>query len=189
MANTNGPFGLRPIRHLGGGQIRASEYSIASAYGTGIFTGNVVQLTGTGRNIEIAEAGNVDNIGVFAGCRYVDSTGKQQFSQFWPASTTATDIVAMVYDDPDIVFEVQADSIAAGDVSALADWVVGSGSTVTGQSACYAAVNGATGTTGKSLRILGLKDSPDNAYGAYAKIEVVFAEHVLKGVVSGVGGI
>jgi hypothetical protein len=30
---------------------------------------------------------------------------------------------------------------------------------------------------------------PDNEYGAYAKIEVVFAEHALKGVVAGVGGI
>jgi len=188
MANVNGPFGLRPARHSTGGVIRASEYSIASAYATSIFTGDVVEMTGTGTNIAKAAAENVDNIGVFAGCRYVDSQGKQQFSQYWPASTTASDIVAFVYDDPNIVFEAQCDTLAAADIGALADWNVGTGSTTTGQSGLYV-VASSTGTTGKALRLLQAKPSPDNAYGAYAKVEVVFAEHVMKGVVSGVGGI
>lgn len=189
MANQNTPFGLRPIRHLGGGTIRANEYSIASEYGTSIFTGDAVEMTGTGKNVAKAAAENVDNIGVFAGCRYVDSQGNQHFSQYWPASTTATDIVAFVFDDPNIVFECQGDSVAAGDIGALVDWNVGTGSTKTGQSGLYAVVSGATGTTGKALRILELVERPDNDYGAYAKIAVVFAEHALKGVVAGVGGI
>lgn len=189
MANTNAPFGLRPVRHNSGGTIRANEYSIASAYGTNIFTGDVVELTGTGRNVAKASATNVDNVGVFAGCRYVNSSGKQVFSQYWPASTTATDIVAFVYDDPNIIFEVQADGAVAGEMGVLADWNVGTGSTVTGQSGLYAVVSGTSATTGGSLRIMGLVQSPENAYGAYAKVEVIFAEHVLKGVVSGVGGI
>ena len=189
MANTNGPFGLRPIRHNGGGQIRASEYSIASEYNTNIFTGDVVELSGTGRNVTKAAASNPDNIGVFAGCRYVTSAGKQVFSQYWPASTTATDIVAFVYDDPNIVFEVQADAAAVGEMGVLVTWNVGTGSTVTGQSGAYAVVNGKTDTTGEPLRVMGIVQRPDNAYGAYAKIEVVFVEHVLKGVVAGVGGI
>ena len=189
MANQNTPFGLRPIRHLGGGTIRANEYSIASEYATSIFTGDVVELTGTGKNVAKAAAQNVDNIGVFAGCRYVDSQGNQQFSQYLPASTAATDIVAFVYDDPNIVFEVQGDSVAEGDIGALADWNVGTGSTTTGQSGLYAVVNSATGTTGKSLRIIELINRPDNDYGAYAKIAVAFAEHVALGVVAGVGGV
>ena len=127
MANVNGPFGLRPARHLTGGVIRASEYSIASGYATSIFTGDVVEMTGTGTNVGKAAAQNADNIGVFAGCRYVDAQGKQQFSQYWPASTTATDVVAFVYDDPNIVFEAQTDTLAEGDIGALADWNVGTG--------------------------------------------------------------
>jgi hypothetical protein len=189
MANTNAPFGMRPIRHLSGGQIRTSEYSIASEYSTSIYTGDVVELTGTGRNVSKAAAANMDNIGVFAGCRYVNSKGEQVFSQYWPASTAATDIVAFVYDDPDLVFEVQADGAVADEMQLLANWNVGTGSTTTGQSGLYAVVSGTSSTTGKSLRVMGLIDRPGNAYGSYAKIEVMFATHVLGRVVSGVGGV
>lgn len=188
MANVNAPSGLRPVRHMGGGDIRMSEYSIASAYNTNIFTGDVVEMTGTGKNVAKAAAQNVDNIGVFAGCRYVNAQGEQKFSKHWPADTVATEIVAYVYDDPDIVFEAQCDTLAAADIGALVDWNVGTGSTATGVSGLYA-VGSVTGTTGKSLRLVELKKSPNNAYGAYAKAYVVFAEHVLKGVVAGVGGI
>jgi hypothetical protein len=171
-----------------GGTIRANEYSIASAYGTSIYHGDVVEMTGTCKNVSKAAATNVDNIGVFAGCRYVNSAGQQIFSKYWPASTTATDIVAFVYDDPNILFSVQCDSLAEAAVGTLIDWNVGTGSTVTGYSGLYA-VGSSTATADQSLRVMGLLQSPDNAYGAYAKAEVSFAEHALKGVVAGVGGI
>lgn len=188
MANVNSPFGLRPVRHMTGGMIRLSEYSIASGYGTSLFYGDPVQMTGTGKNIAQSEAGNVDNIGVFGGCRYVDAQGNQVFSRTWPASTVATEIVALVYDDPNIVFECQISTIAAGDVGNLVDWAVGTGTASTGVSGAYADES-TKATSDKSLRILGLVPRVDNAYGAYAKVEVVFAEHVLKGVIAGVGGI
>jgi len=189
MANVNGPNGFKPVRLLGGGaDIRTTEYSIASAYGTNIFFGDPVQMTGTGKNIALAEAGNVDNIGVFAGCRYVNSQGKQIFSKHWPASTTATNIVALVWDNPDIVFEAQTDTVAAADIGTLADWAAGTGSTATGMSGAYLAAS-TGGTTDKSMRILRLVNRADNEYGAYARVECMFIEHVLKGVVAGVGGI
>lgn len=188
MANTSAPNGFRPTRHMSGGAIRLSEYSIATGYGTNIFLNDPVEMTGTGTNIQLAAATNVDNIGMFAGCRYVNAAGEQKFSNYWPASTTATDIVALVYDDPDIIFECQIDTIAAADVGQLFDWNAGTGSTVTGVSGAYA--DAATlATTGRSMRIMRLVPRVDNAYGAYAKIEACWAEHVLKGVVSGVGGI
>lgn len=188
MANVDGAFGLRPVRHRSGGVIKMSEYSIASAYSTSIFIGDVVEMTGTGRNIQVAAGGNVDNIGVFAGCRYVNAQGEQVFSRYWPASTVASSIVALVYDDPNIIFEGQCDTLAEGDVGALADYDDGAGSASTGLSG-REVVASVTGTTGKTLRIERLVPRPDNAYGAYAKAEFSFAEHVLKGVVSGVGGI
>ena len=188
MANRDGANGLRPSRHLTGGVVRANEYSIASEYNTNIFTGDVVEMTGTGKNVAVAAGGNVDNVGVFAGCRYVNAQGEQKFSAYWPANTTATDIVALVYDDPNIVFSAQCDTLAEADVGLLTDWDDGAGSVVSGQSGRELAASlGAT--TGQALRILGLVPSPDNAYGAFAKVEVAFAEHVMKGVVAGVGGI
>ncbi len=188
MANVNSPNGLRAVRHLTGGVIRTAEYSIASAYNTDIFKGDPVQMTGTGKNIAVAEAGNVDNIGVFAGCNYVNAAGEQKFSKYWPASTVATEIVALVYEDPKIVYEIQADTIAEADVGNLIDWDLGTGSTTTGISGAFAA-DATKATTGASLRIVGLVPRVKNAYGAFAKIEVVYAEHAFMGVVAGVGGV
>lgn len=188
MSNTDAKLGFKAVRHLGGGLVRTNAYSIASGYATAIYYGDPVEMTGTGRNIQLAAATNADNIGVFAGVHYKDATGKSVYSKYWPASTTATDVEALVYDDPNTVFEIQGDSVAEGDVGALVDWNAGTGSATTGYSGAYAVVTGATGTADKALRILGLVPRPENAYGAYAKIEVMFAEHSLRGVVAGVGG-
>ena len=187
MANVNGPFGLRPVRHMTGGCIRANEYSIESAYNTSIFTGDIVELTGTGTNVSVAAADNDENIGVFAGCRYVDASGDQQFKSYWPADTAGTEIVAYVYDDPQIIYEVQFDTLAEANIGLLFQWVVGTGSTSTGQSASYAA-NATGAATGAQLRLLRKVPRPDNAFGAYGKGEVLFAEHALAGIVAGVGG-
>ncbi len=189
MANANSPFGLRAVRHMAGGCVRTNEYSIASAYNTSIKSGDIVQMTGTGKNIAISAAGNADNIGVFLGCRYVNGSGSQIFSNQWPANQVATEIVANVYDDPNIIYEVQCDTLAEGDIGALVDLNVGTGSLVTGVSGLYADVGAGTDTTNDLLRLIELKPSPDNAYGAYAKAFVCFAEHVLGRVVAGVGGI
>jgi len=185
MANVNGPRGFIPVRRLGGGEIQTNAYSIASEYSTSIFTGQVVEMTGTGTNIASAAAGNADNIGVFAGCQFTKSTGEVVFSDYWPASTAVTDVIAYVWDDPKIVFEVQTDTLAEADVGTVADHVVGSGSVVTGQAASYVDVTNG-GTSGKTFRILRLVDRPDNAYGAYAKAEVVFAEHALGAALTGI---
>lgn len=188
MANVNSPFGLKPVRTMGGGAVTMNEYTIASAYGTDIFTGDVVEMTGTGRNIGKSAAANADNIGRFCGVSYDNAQGKRIFSQYWPASTVATNVKALVVDDPDVIFEVQCDTLNQADVGLLADWNVGTGSTLTGQSGLYA-VASAGATTNQSLRLLRLVDRADNEYGQYAKAEVVIIEHVLKGVVAGVGGI
>jgi hypothetical protein len=164
-----------------------SEYTIASELAANIFYGDPVEMTGTGRNITLAAADNPDSIGVFGGCRYVDASGKMTFSKRWPTGIVATEIVALIYDDPQIVFSAQATTIAEADVGQLADWNGTAGSAVTGISG-----NSVDGTsyagTGGALRVMGIINSPDNAYGAYAKVEVIFAEHALSGVVSGVGG-
>ncbi len=188
MANTDGAFGLRPMYKLGGGTIKQKEYSIASGYAADIFTGDVVEMTGTGTNVQVAAGGNVDNLGVFMGCKYTDSSGAVVYSHYWPTGTVATNIVAYVVDDPDVIFEAQCDTLAEADIGLLTDWDDGAGSALTGKSGReLAASSGAT--TNQSLRILRLVNRPDNAYGAYAKVEVMFVEHVMKGVVAGVGGI
>lgn len=198
MANIDGAFGLKPIRHPSGSirnNVNAPGYTIATGYSTSLFRGDPVELTGTGTGkypgIQVAAAGNVDNLGVFWGCQYVDAQGNQVFSRYWPASTTATSILAFVFDDPQIVFAIQSESgvtPAVTDFGNCCDWAAGTGSTVTGLSA-YEADTSALATSGKSLQIMGVLDDPENTLAVHAILEVKFREHIHLGVVSGVGGV
>ena len=65
----------------------------------------------TGGGVEIhAVGGTVPLVGVFNGCSYTDPTsGEQVFSNYYPASTNASDIIANIIDDPSVVYEIQSD--------------------------------------------------------------------------------
>lgn len=190
MANMNAPMGLIPRRTFDGSTIITSPYSIATAYTTAIGLGDVVKLTTTGKEINKSAAGNTDNIGVFAGCEYDDASGKRVWSKYWPGvSDGKSNIVAYVWDSPNILFECQADGCVAGEVGLVCDWNVGTINTKSGLSGLYAVLSGTSATTGGSLRVVGLIDRPDNAYGAYAKILVQLIEHVANQTISGLGGV
>tara|TARA_R110002020_G_scaffold167555_4_gene355907 strand:+ start:1051 stop:1353 length:303 start_codon:yes stop_codon:yes gene_type:complete len=100
MANQDAPFGLRPIGRIGGTQFNGGQnrYRIAANYGTAIFQGDMVAQV-TGGTVEIhADGGTVPIVGVFNGCEYTDpTTGKVTFSNHYPASTNASDIIAFIY--------------------------------------------------------------------------------------------
>ena len=121
MSSTAAPFGLRPIGKLDQGSLEPfRQYRIASGYGTAIAAGDVVQLVDNTNVVTIEKqsaTGNttadIDVVGVFMGCEYTDpNTGKLVHSTLWPASTAASDAVAYVCDDPDALFEIQADGAA-----------------------------------------------------------------------------
>lgn len=175
MANVDAPRGAKPAFHLAGGVIRARGYTIASAYGTGIFTGDLVKAVTAG-GIEAAAATN-RVIGVFAGVQYVDPQGEQKFSRYWPAAQVATEIMGTVYDDPQIVFEMQADgAVTVDDRFNLADHVTThAGNTATGQSGME--VNSSTGTGAALLRILDKVEAPNNDWGANVDLLVQIHEH------------
>ena len=87
-------------------------------------------------------------------------------------------MTAYVYDDPNIVYAVQsAGSADFADIGNLADIVVGSGDTTTGQSKVD--VSGTTGTGTANLRILRKYDDPKNSYGTNGVLEVTIHEHEL----------
>jgi len=191
MANKDAAFGARPVRHLTGGTVRANEWKIIGdgTSSTAIFTGDFVKLLGTGY-IDAAAAGN-RILGVFAGCKYTNSSGEQIFSKYYPASTTTQssgDITAFVYDDPNIVFAVQSSgSTVFADIGNLGNHVAGAGSTTTGGSAHE--IDGTTGTGTAGLRILGLYNEPKNAYGTNVVLETVIWEHELSGHDQGTAGV
>lgn len=146
MALTAQTYGLIPAYHPTG-QNRAREYDIlnnnGTGYGTAIFFGDLVMLDSAGNGtVEIGD-GSSNCLGVFAGCEYIDPTGRPVTSPNWNASTlvlAGSRIKCYVYDDPKTVFKVGVSANAASYVqTAVGDQVDiannGTGSTLTGHSA------------------------------------------------------
>lgn len=182
MANIDAPNGLRPVKHLDGSPYNgaANRYYVPATDGTALFVGDAVKSTGSAdangvAGVIQAAAGN--NIrGVVVGVEPVAADS----ASYRAASTEAYVYVA---DAPDLVFEVQEDSVgaalAAVNVGQNADLVVAAGNTATGTSGMELDSSTAVGTTAQ-LRILGLAQRPDNEIGDNAKILVSINEHELK---------
>ena len=178
MANADAAFGFIPVRHMSGNAPRTNQYTITSGLAENIFTGDLCIIT-SGGVVTPHSATEVNNIGVFAGVSYTASDGSYVYSEYWPSGTVATDIIAYVYDDPYTVFKVQsAGSPAQTNIGNCADVVAGAGSTTTGQSGFE--ISGTMAASAATCKILALVDSPENAFGANAVMEVLINEHVLK---------
>jgi hypothetical protein len=183
MAQSNAPYGLKPVRHLTGGVIRPSEaFSIASGYGTALAVGDLVAKSGTGTNIIVGVNGvaGAIAIGVFAGCKYTDTLGNIYYRTIWPAgqvTQNAVDATAFVYDDPNIVYKVRASAgFALADVGQFAGYTVGSPNTTLGFSQGKLDSADITGTL-DNLKIINLLQTVGNAYGSFAEAEVLISFH------------
>ena len=188
MASTSTPYGLKPVNLIGGQPYAGStrQIKIASGYGTNIFNGSVVAIV-AGGTIEIVTT-NGDNstpfpagtIGVFVGCRYTDpSTSQLTFNQYWPTGTVASDAMAYIVDDPDVVFQIQADgAVTQADLGQnthlAAVQSTSTGSTTNGNSTS-AATSTTNTTSGWAFRIVDFVDSPTSSIGdAYTDLLVKF---------------
>ena len=164
MANVDAPFGFKPVQKVGGGVSNQgqTEYAIANGYGTAIFQGDPVELVSTG-TLEVANAAGNTIVGVFNGCFYTDpTTQKPTFSNFYPGSIAAADIVANVIDDPNQLFEVQANgTVTAANVGENAETSYTAGSTKSGIS--KAEVNTFASNASSTWIIVGLSKDPDNS--------------------------
>ena len=193
MPNLNSPAGFLPVRNAGGGTMRTNRYYIAGGLAANIFRGSAVIATNTSKQITVAAAGATTlQIGVFKGCFYVDAGFVTQFRPYWGSGQTITAnsiVEAEVFDDPLTLFAIQvsgAAGLVAANVGLLANYVIGTGSTLTGNSADQ--LDQTTIGSGASLRIEELQavNSPQQAgslnnYGQFAKALVRFAVHNLGG--------
>jgi hypothetical protein len=116
MPNVVEKYGLRPSRQLNGSPFinAQNRYRIAANNTTAIFQGDLVKPLTSG-TISRAVANTSDAVvGVFNGCFYTDpTTQKPTFLNYYPGSVNASDIIAMVIDGPDTVYEVKADTTFA----------------------------------------------------------------------------
>lgn len=186
----NAPFGLQPRRYLNGAPWNGAvnTYNIASGYNTAIFTGDPVYLAaGTGLILAAAGDGN-PFIGVFQGCKYYDTNANVIFSPYWPASTTVltgTLVEAFVADDPTIIFDIQSNNttgVTQAQLGKNAVIALGTGSTISGQSAVVLNLSVAPTTTATfQLKIMRLTPNPSNGFIGYNNVEVVINNHYYKG--------
>jgi hypothetical protein len=181
MSSTSAPFGLRPAFFPTGlERAQALANGILSGYTSNILKGQPVVYgttanTGTlGTIIPATTSGTVT--GAFAGVEWTDTTGRRRVSNYWPASTTGTAIVAYFYNDQQIIYEIQADGSMAqttlGNEFNMNN--VTAGSTTTGLSQCTLNSSSAAGNGNQAqLRVVDLAPYPDNAWGdAYTIVRV-----------------
>jgi hypothetical protein len=197
MSIANAPFGLRPAFHPSGldrAQALANGitsglnvnilkgqpvvYSTAATVGsTGALNGTIIPTTPTAGAAAAAAANSC--IGVFAGVEFTDTTGRRRVSNYWPAGTTfqAGSCVAYFYNDPQIVYEIQADGsllqTAIGREYNFTNITAGSNVTGLGQCTLGVATAQANGAQGQ-VRVVDLAQDVDNAWGdAFTQVRVV----------------
>ena len=170
MASTAAPYGARPVGTTsasGSFTGKMQHIKIASGYNTAIFYGDFVKLVTAGTVEKDAGTTSLTPIGIFMGCSYTDPNSNQKtFNQTWPADTSASDAVAYVIIDPEVLFQMQGDgSIAQTALGANFAVVQTAGSTTIGRSknACDADTVATTNTL--PIRIVDFYDGPSSSVG------------------------
>lgn len=197
MANANRPSGLSPVRYLngakwnGGGRV----YSIPSTDGNAYAVGDPVVLAGSAdasgvATVILATAGGANLVtgcivgmgGITYGSGYVDPNLPN--TAIIPASK-ARGYYVLVEDDPMVIFEIQESgtAMAAADVSLNASLLSG---TNNGFMSGWQIDNSTKATTAAlQLKLLGLSVRVDNAFGLYAKWQVLINNHSFRTGVAG----
>ena len=183
MANVDRAGGFRPVGHLSGSSYSGSvrEYSVDSGYGTAIFVGDAVAVTGASDSDGIANVGAAaaDAVitGVVVGVVVDKAVAATEHPGYLPASTGGK---VLVNDDPMTLFSVQEDSAGgAAGTAAVGDTcnhVAGAGSTVTGNSGHE--IDSSDVGTGLGFIIVGAEKRVDNEVAnTSAKFIVKINEH------------
>jgi hypothetical protein len=162
MANSNKPFGLRPVGNLNGspwnGGIR--KFYVPSTDANAIYIGDMVKLAGTEGSlypndaplptVAIAAA-NDTVVGVMVGIEPIPTNLNLRHR------AASTGMYVFVCVDPQTIYMVQgdADTYDAADVGFNMTLTVAAGSTVTGRSASVADQSTAANTATLDLQVLG----------------------------------
>lgn len=192
MSATNAPFGLRPAFHPSGlDRAQALAGGIPSAYSSDILKGQAVLYVAGSGVIEPVNATGDALSGAFAGVEWTDTTGRRRVSNYWPANTAyqTGSCVAYFYNDPNIVYEIQADGSVAqtaiGLDANLSNFAAGSNVTGLSQATLSASIL-STGVQGQ-VQVLDLAPYVDNAWGDnFTIVRVQVARRQISAVVPGI---
>lgn len=180
MSATATPMGAEPVGTLSAsgsytGKVR--HYKIASNDSTAIFYGDFVKMTSAGVVTLDNGTTSLTPIGVFMGCSYTDpNTNQLTFSQYYPASTVASDIDAYVLNDPFVEMRMQGDATLAqtalGNNAAV---VQTAGSTSIGRSKNAFDSSTIATTATLPVKLIEFVKGPDSTIGdSYTDVIVMF---------------
>ena len=168
----DGPRGLEAVRTQSDSTWngKASTYLIASGYAQNIFKGDLVQLGAAtaGQPTAMSSTPTTSTqglVGVAVGCSYVDPVLKYQvFSNFLPANAISagyTNVAIRVVEDPDQLYQVQADgAITRAQIGLNAELTNFGGSTTTGNSTIALESTTPANTSTYAVRIVDLVVGP-----------------------------
>ena len=186
MANSSATgFGMKPVKMAGQSANTAGlgEYPVAAS-ATAIYNQDLVAMAASG-TAAVAAAGTEQLLGSLNGVFYTDSsTSKPTFQAYLLGSNAATDIVALVNDDPHQVYEVRSNNAGASaqtDVGNTADISYSAGATPNYISKSTLD-DGSLATASKQVKIVGVSRDPDNNDLTSANVvwRVVISEHFFK---------
>ncbi len=205
MANINAPAGLVPVRYLNGskwnGQVRT--YYIASTDPNAFAIGDPLVLSGDGdtngvAGVTLATAGvdhpvlgalaGVSSVGAAGNYGAAGSTGPTNPNTIVVPATKLVGYYVLVFDDPNIIYEMQEDSLganlAASDIGTnvnlvsgvnngfISGWMLDSNSTGTG--------------AGLQAKLLQKAQRSDVAIGQYCRWDVLINNHQYRTGITGV---
>ena len=182
MATTAAPQGLKPVKRADGMPYAGAttEYLIDPAgEATNIFNGQIVILgtdgyialsTATGADLTSNAIGNVTGtgaLGVFVGCSYTNDQGQTVHSNYYPSGKLNGK--ALVVDDPDVIFQVQADAaMQQADLGMNAKLAAvqstSTGSTATGNSNTALDADVIAAGAAAAFRVVGFVSEPTDAF-------------------------
>jgi len=178
MANVAEKYGLRPVRKLDGSPFinAQNRYRIAANYGTPIYQGDlVIPVTGGGIQRAVANTSEMV-VGVFNGVFYTDpTTQKPTWKNYYPGTVNASDIVATVIDDPNVVYSIDSDgAFAVADIFKNFAITNAGGSTLTGISQVQLDydVSGLT-TSGTVLQAIDISQDTNNSTAGSVNVDVL----------------
>lgn len=197
MANTNAPFGMRPIRYVDGRPYNgAVDYYFATGATGVIRPGDPVVESGTANTASVESVAGTFPPGTLPTCTIALDGDGDPITGVCVAVVptnrdslvyreTSTDRVIAVARGPDLVFEVQTDAggtaLAATDVGLHGCLKVAT--TATDRSDwTWDTSDAAANDPSNQLKLLGFAKGPKNEIGAYAVVEVLINNHMLANV-------
>lgn len=198
MANVNRPTGLSPVKMVTGAPYngQCNVYAILAADANAFAIGDPVVSSASGADaagvaaVTLAAAtGAIRGVIVGIGTKAnLIANPDQLGSTIRSAGAKTTDWYALVVDDPNIIFEVQevgtGTPLTAADIGLNTSLLVGANN---GFVSGWLLDNGVElGTATLQVKLLGLSQRVDNAFGAYAKHLVLINNHELRAGTAGV---